>query len=343
MEQKKYRIGILGATGYTGAEILRLMARHPLFELAFASSERLAGQPLTAEFPKLTGLPVGETRFIGLQDALSVPVDGIFSCLPHATAAEQLLPFVDKGEAVIVDLSADFRLDSAELYEKWYCRHPRPELLAKSVYGLCELYRDQVKGCRLIGNPGCYPTSILLPLLPLLRAGLIEPRGIIADSKSGTSGAGKKATETTHFINVHDDFSAYKVADCHRHLSEITEQLSKAAGTEASILFTPHLLPVARGILSTIYADLKPGVGEAEIRSCLKAQYDGEPFVTLLDEGFPKLGWVRMTNRCVFGLKVAAGKLVVVSVIDNLTKGASGQAMQNMNIALGVEETLGLL
>jgi len=341
MEKKK--IGILGATSYTGAELLRLLAHHPLLELSFVASDRLNGEPLVVAFPELVALPIGEMPFISHEEAIQRNVDGIFSCLPHQVAAEQLLPFVDSQEVVIVDLSADFRLTSAELYERYYCPHPRPDLLKKSVYGLCELKREEIRKSKLIANPGCYPTSILLPLIPLLRDGLISSKNIIADSKSGTSGAGKKATETTHFINVHDDFSAYKVADEHRHLSEIAEQLSLAAGEEVAPLFTPHLLPIARGILSTIYADLKPGVDEAKVRAALSKQYSNEPFVTLLEKGFPKTSWVRATNRCIFGLKVTQGKLVVISVIDNLTKGASGQALQNMNIAFGFDETLGLL
>ncbi len=340
---EKLKIGLLGATGYTGVELLRLLQRHPLLELDFVTSERLSGKTLVEAFPELVGLPLGQVKFIGLEESLSRKVAGVFSCLPHQTAAEQLLPFIEKGEAVVVDLSADFRMTDPAIYEQYYHTHPKPELLARSVFGLCELARDRVKGAKLIGNPGCYPTSILLPLIPLLKTGLVQPTGLIADSKSGVSGAGKQATETTHFINVHENFSAYKVADEHRHLSEIGEQLSFAAGVQAQILFVPHLLPIARGILSTIYADLTPGTDEAAIRACLNGQYAGEPFVTLLEKGFPKTEWVRETNRCIFGLKVSAGKLIVVSVIDNLTKGASGQALQNMNIALGLEETLGLL
>lgn len=336
------QIGLLGATAYTGAELLRMLERHPLLELNFVSSDRLVGKPLREAFPELVARPLGEMLFIGLEEATAREVDGVFSCLPHQVAAEQLLPFIDKGKAVVVDLSADFRLTSADLYEQFYCPHPRPSLLNESVYGLSELRRDEIRGKKLIANPGCYPTSILLPLLPLLRERLISSQGIIADSKSGVSGAGKKATETTHFINVHDDFSAYKVADEHRHLSEIGEQLSIAAGETASVLFTPHLLPIARGILSTLYADLAPGVDEAAVRACLNQQYRNEPFVTLMESGFPKTSWVRGNNRCIFGLKVSGGKLVVVSVIDNLVKGASGQALQNMNIAFGFDETLGL-
>lgn len=341
MDNKK--IGILGATGYTGIELLKLLRTHSQLDIDFITSERYAGQRLDEVFPALQGKLAGELTFISMKEASTRQVDGVFSCLPHKTAAEQLTDFLDQEGLVIVDLSADFRLNSADIYEQYYCPHPRPDLLSKSIYGLVELNSEVKQGAQLIGSPGCYPTSILLPLIPLLRTGLIESQGIIADSKSGTSGAGKALSETTHFMEVHDSFTAYGIGDTHRHCSEINEQLSLASGESSSITFSPHLLPIGRGILSTIYAKPAEGVSIDQIQECLQAQYQDSAFVTISDK-IPKTSWVRGTNQCmIYAQSAHDGKqLVLVSVIDNLVKGASGQALQNMNIALGLDESLGL-
>lgn len=340
---KNKNIGILGATGYTGIELLRLLRNHSEFEIDFITSERYAGQRLDQVFPALTGKLAGALSFISMVDASQRSVAGVFSCLPHQTAAEELKLFLDKEDVVIVDLSADFRLNSAALYEQYYCPHPRPELLEKSIYGLCDLFAEEVKSSKLIGSPGCYPTSILLPLIPLLQKGLIEAHGIISDSKSGTSGAGKKISEGTHFMEVHDSFTAYGIGDTHRHCSEINEQLSLASGEEVSITFTPHLLPIARGILSTIYVKPKTGVSYAQIQETLRETYAEATFVSI-SEKIPKTSWVRGTNQCMIYSQPThnESQVVIVSVIDNLVKGASGQALQNMNIALGVASELGL-
>lgn len=339
----KKRIGILGATGYTGIELLKLLRNHSALEIDFITSERYAGQHLSEVFPALQGKLAGGLKFIKMAEAAKRQVDGVFSCLPHKTAAEQLTDFLDQPDLVIVDLSADFRLHSAELYERYYCPHPRPELLESSVYGLVELNPQVQEGVHLIGSPGCYPTSILLPLIPLLQSNLIESQGIIADSKSGTSGAGKKLSETTHFMEVNGSFSAYGIGDTHRHCSEINEQLSRASGDDVNITFTPHLLPIDRGILSTIYVTLQPGVEYKQLEECLHAQYDHAPFVSLSSVP-PKTAWVKGTNQSMIYIQPIHGgkQAVIVSVIDNLVKGASGQALQNMNIALGLEQTLGL-
>jgi N-acetyl-gamma-glutamyl-phosphate reductase len=342
MEKKK--VGLLGVTGYTGYQLLRMIRRHPTMELVFATSEQQAGKRLHEIFPNLPKVgPLANLVVSTAAEALETPVDGVFSCLPHAAAAEKLLPFIEKGIPV-VDLSADFRLRSPERYAAAYHEHPAPSLLKDAVYGLVEDARSAILSSKLIGNPGCYPTSILLPLLPLVRAGLIEIDGIIADSKSGVSGAGKAPTETTHFCEVQENFSAYKPADEHRHLSEINEQLTLAAGQEIEICFTPHLLPMSQGILSTLYVRPKAGVTEEQIRACWNQAYEGSAFVEVLPKGLPKTNWVRATNRCVFGLKWAFGgrQMVIVSVIDNLIKGASGQALQNMNLVLGLPEADGL-
>jgi N-acetyl-gamma-glutamyl-phosphate reductase len=337
------KIGILGATGFTGLELLGLLNEHPEIDVSWLTSERHAGKSIFELFPHLQGR-VQELFFITTEEALKHPVDGIFSCLPHQTAAEGLVPFIDGSDAKIVDLSADFRMRDLTIYEKYYTTHPRPELLPDAVYGIPEWNKEEVAQKRIIGNPGCYPTSILLPLKPLAEKGWIDVSAIISDSKSGVSGAGKNPTAATHFCEVHESFSAYKVADEHRHISELNEQLSIASGKTADIIFTPHLIPMEKGILSTIYVPLTEKKSRSEILDFWKEYYQEAPFVEIIEEGFPKTSWVRDTNRCMFGAKVLEDKnmLVVVSVIDNLVKGASGQALQNMNIALGIDEKAGL-
>jgi N-acetyl-gamma-glutamyl-phosphate reductase len=341
---KKVKIGLLGATGYTGIELLKMLENHPHMEVVFVTSEKHAGKTLASFFPNLTGRPFGELRFIPASEAIQIEVDGVFSCLPHQTAAENLLPFIQKGGVKIVDLSADFRIRDAEIYKKYYHEHPNPELLSQAVYGLVE-WEKNIKDFNIVGNPGCYPTSILLPLLPLVKAGLIETTGIIADSKSGVSGAGKSPSDATHYVEVNENFSAYKVADEHRHLSEINEQLSITAKLPVNILFTPHLVPMTRGILSTIYAKPKAGVTRDQILACLQNQYAGQACVQVLEKDFPKTAWVANTNRCMFGFKITEDgqTLVIVSVIDNLIKGASGQGLQNMNILFGLEQNCGVI
>jgi N-acetyl-gamma-glutamyl-phosphate reductase len=342
-EGMKKKIGILGATGYTGVELMKLLSRHPDFEIDFLTSEKYAGQSVTSLFPQIKGM-LPDYRFINTAEAVERKADGVFSCLPHQAAAEGILPFL-KNETRIVDLSADFRMASAEIYEKYYCPHPAPELLKDSVYGIPEWNSAQIKKAQIIGNPGCYPTSILLPLKPLIQNGLVAAKGIIADSKSGVSGAGKSPSETTHFVEVHESFSAYKIGDEHRHLSEINEQVSLMSNTPSEILFTPHLVPMSRGILSTVYCDLLKDVSEDYLNNLAQEFYAQAPFTDVVLNNVPKTSWVKNTNRCLFSFKVAAKskKVIIVSVIDNLLKGASGQALQNMNIALGSSETAGLL
>jgi len=256
-----------------------------------------------------------------------------------------LSSFIGDGKTRIVDLSADFRLRDINTYEKTYeTVHPVPTSLSQSQYGLPEIYEEAIRGSIIIGNPGCYPTSILLPLIPLLEARLIKPFNIIADSKSGVSGAGKKPAETTHFINCNESLKAYKIADQHRHLPEIKEQLTSAAGTEVEIIFVPHLVPMERGILSTIYCDLKEGILIKEIKSCLTKRFDKSPFVNLV-EHLPSTGEVKNTNNCHIYVYAPekGGRLLIISVLDNLVKGASGQAVQNMNIMFGFPQTAGLI
>ncbi len=324
-------VAIVGASGYTGRELVRLLARHPALELRHVMGSR-EGQ--TPEPPEL-----GVDTLIEPLDLERLrSIDGVFLCTPHGTSADLAAKILALGPRV-VDLSADFRLRDADLYAKTYGHaHPQPALLAEAVYGLTEHARARVAAARLIANPGCYPTSILLPLLPLLRAGLLRADApIIADAKSGTSGAGKNPSARTHFGSVHENFCAYSVGN-HRHAPEIWQE----AGT-AQITFVPHLLPVFRGILTTLY--LTPSLGSTAdaIRACLHETYADEPFVRVYDKGFPELNRVQMTNCCDLAVATCGAHVVVVSAIDNLIKGASGQALQNMNLMLGVAETAGLL
>lgn len=323
-------VAIVGASGYTGRELLSLLQRHPRLELRAAMTAR----PGTT--PEAPALPCDPTI-----DALDLDrlraVDGVFLCTPHGAAAAIAKDLLARGCAV-VDLSADFRLRDPAVYGNTYgAPHPAPELLPQAVYGLTEHAREAVRSARLVANPGCYPTSILLPLLPLLAAGLVAAAApIVADSKSGTSGAGKAPSERTHFGNVHENFCAYGIGT-HRHAPEIWQQ----AGTDR-IVFTPHLLPTFRGILSTIYLPPAAGVTADQVRGCLRERYAEEPFVQVYDRGLPELRCVQHTNQCHIAVAQNGPFVVLVAAIDNLLKGASGQAMQNMNLMLGLPETMGL-
>lgn len=326
----KRRCAVVGASGYTGRELLQLLAQHPLLTATVAMTARPGATPEPPAFP---GEPAIEPLALDRLDA----VDGVFLCTPHGAAAEIARAALARGKKV-VDLSADFRLRDAQRYATVHgAAHPAPELLARAVYGLTEHARAAVRGADLVANPGCYPTSILLPLLPLLAAGLLDPVApIVADSKSGTSGAGKSPTERTHFGNVHENFCAYGVGT-HRHAPEIWQQ----AATER-IVFTPHLLPVFRGILSTIYVTPAPGATADTLRGCLREHYADEPFVRIYTQGLPELRAVQHGNQCHVGVVPSGPLVVVVAAIDNLQKGASGQALQNMNLMLGLPETAGL-
>jgi N-acetyl-gamma-glutamyl-phosphate reductase len=340
----KLSVGILGATGFTGVELLRLLVRHPGVEIAWISSESQPGTAYDKVYPEFAGrLPADASTLISMQAAHQTAPHAVFSCLPHAASAEAIEPFLKNGKTRVIDLSADYRLSDLPVYESTYAhKHPHPERLAGAVYGLSEIYRHAITGATLVANPGCYPTSILLPLIPLLRAGIVSPDGLISDSKSGVSGAGRKATEGTHFVFVNENFSAYKIAGEHRHLPEIAEQLSGAAGTAVAPLFTPHLVPMERGILSTIYADLEPGKTAADVEAAWAKAYGHGAFARPVKD-LPQTAHVTRTNECRFAVRQAgAKKVIIVSVLDNMVKGASGQALQNFNIMFGLEETLGL-
>ncbi|MCB2185890.1 MAG: N-acetyl-gamma-glutamyl-phosphate reductase [Deltaproteobacteria bacterium] len=335
-------VAIMGGSGYTGVELMRLIALHPSLTLAAVSSRQFAGQAVGEVFGALEGLL--DLSFTAPDpEALAAQARLVFLAVPHKAAMAAAAPLL-AGGAKIVDLSADFRLRDQAVYEQWYAPHTAPELLAEAVYGLVEFYRDQVRQARLVANPGCYVTSVLMPLIPLLREGVVEPAGIIADSASGVSGAGRKASLKLLHGEIHENFSPYAV-EGHRHTPEMEQELSAAAGQPVKLTFTPHLLPLDRGILSTIYLRPQGGAGPERVREVWDAYFQNEPFVTPLPPGrLPAVKEVRGTNRML--LAVAAdprsGLLKVFSALDNLTKGASGQAVQNANLMLGLGETEGL-
>lgn len=348
------RVAIVGGSGYSGEELVHRLLRHPHFELTAVTSRQSAGQSIAQVFPRFAHIPAArKIQFCEPKvEEIAAMADLVFLALPHGLAIEYALPLLERGLPV-VDLSADFRLRSAAVYQEFYGEaHPSPEWLEKAVYGLPELYRHEIKAAQLIASPGCYPTSILLPVLPLLRAGLIEPDQIIADSLSGVSGAGRKAELDYLFCECNESVRPYGVPK-HRHLSEIEEQLSRVAGKRVTIQFTPHLVPVNRGILTTIYAmpkrdsgDVKAAVVAEEIGECYRETYGQEPFVRLLQEkALPDTKNVVGTNVLELAWRVdpRTGRLVVMSAEDNIVKGAGGQAIQSANIRCGFPETAGLI
>ena len=340
---EKVAVAIIGASGYTGVELARLLSIHPAARLVAVTSRQYAGQAMAKVFPSLRGICDLTFEEPAIED-LCRRAEIIFTAVPHKTAMLVAPQILASGKKVI-DLSADFRLSDAATYERWYEPHSAPEYLAEAVYGLPELYRDDIKKARLIANPGCYPTSIILGLAPLLRAGVIDATTIIADSKSGTSGAGRGAVVSSLYCEVADGFRPYKVGGVHRHIPEIEQELGKLRGATVTITFTPHLLPVSRGILSTIYAKLTTDVSAGQIAELYAAMYQREPFVRLLPAGdIAATQYVRGSNYCDIGfcLDRRAGRIIVMTAIDNIVKGASGQAIQNMNLLCGFAEDAGL-
>ncbi|TLM68431.1 MAG: N-acetyl-gamma-glutamyl-phosphate reductase [Deltaproteobacteria bacterium] len=337
-----YKVAVIGASGYTGVELLRLLAGHPGVTVTCVTSRQQAGQSLSEAFPSLAGSY--DLMFEAVEPAaLAGRADLVFLAVPHQ-AAMGMVPDLLAAGCRVVDLSADYRLRDAAVYAEWYEPHLTPELLTEAVYGLPELYRDQVRGARLVANPGCYPTSVALALTPLLRNRLIDPATIIVDSKSGTSGAGRAAKVDTLYCEVNEGFKAYGLPR-HRHTPEIEQTLSDAAGVPVTISFTPHLVPANRGILSTCYASLLTGTTLAGLVELYRQTYAAEPFVRVLPEGrLPNINQVRGSNFCDIGLAVdpRTQRVIVVSAIDNLVKGAAGQALQNMNLMLGCHESEGL-
>jgi N-acetyl-gamma-glutamyl-phosphate reductase len=337
-----HKIAVVGASGYTGVELLRLLAGHPEVAVTCVTSRQQAGQPLCAAFPSLTG--IYNLHFEAVEPAeLAARAELVFLAVPHQ-AAMGMVPSLLAAGCRVVDLSADYRLRDAAVYAEWYEPHQTPELLGEAVYGLPELYREQVRRARLVANPGCYPTSAALALMPLLRHRLIDPATLIIDSKSGTSGAGRAAKVDVLYCEVNEGFKAYGLPR-HRHTPEIEQTLSAVAGAPVIISFTPHLVPANRGILSTCYASLVGQVSPAELLALYQQEYKAEPFVRVLPAGaLPNIGQVRGSNFCDIGLAVdpRTNRVIVVAAIDNLVKGAAGQAVQNMNLMLGCAEDTGL-
>lgn len=337
------RIAVAGASGYTGLELIRLLDRHPEVTVTCVTSEQSAGKPISDLFPSLRG--GCDLLLEPLEPAAIVrKADLVFTALPHQSAMAVVPQFLAAGKPV-VDLSADYRLHDPAVYAAWYEPHKNPELLATAVYGLPELKREAIKKARLVANPGCYPTSIILGLKPLLEAGLIDPAAIIANSASGVSGAGRSAKVDSLYCEVNEGFKAYGVGGVHRHTPEIEQELSLLAGRQLVITFTPHLAPMDRGILSTIYAMPLREVTTGELVALYADSYRNEPFVRPLPAGqLPSTAFVRGSNFCDIGVTVDSRtkRIIVVSAIDNLVKGAAGQAVQNMNLLLGYPETLGL-
>ncbi|WP_092372175.1 N-acetyl-gamma-glutamyl-phosphate reductase [Desulfomicrobium apsheronum] len=339
------RVGLVGVTGYTGMELTRILLGHPSLRLTKVTSRKEAGQPLQRIYPFLQGTKLGDLE-ITTPDCtvLAADCDLVFLAVPHCTAMEMAAELRGLGTRV-VDLSADFRLRDHEVYESWYqVPHTQSALLAEAVYGLPELYAERIAGAGLVANPGCYPTSAILALYPALAAGLISPEDLVIDSKSGTTGAGRKAGVGTLFCEVSDTFRAYNLTK-HRHTPEIEQELGVAAGREIRLSFNTHLLPINRGILTTAYAKLSPGADLEKIRACYQEFYAGKRWVRLLPQGtLPETRWVRGTNFCDLGLVTdpRTDRLIVVSAIDNLCRGASGQAVANANLMLGLEEGAGL-
>ncbi len=336
------KVAVIGGTGYAGAELVRILSAHPRAELTMITSRQYAGQPFSDVYPAMGGI-VNLTCQAFSEEAVSEGADVIFTALPHKASMGVVPGLIHRGKKVI-DLSADFRFKEPAVYEAWYEPHEAKELLKTAVYGLPELYFDEIQKTSLVGNPGCYPTSVLLPLLPLIKAPFIDSDGIIADSKSGASGAGRSVGLATHFCEVNEAFKAYQVAE-HRHNPEMDEVLSLFAGRTIRMTFTPHLVPMTRGMLTTIYVGLKEDVSTQDVADVLDSFYADKPFVRIYQKGkLPNTIYVRGTNYCDIGFQVArrTKRLILISAIDNLVKGASGQAVQNMNIMLGLPETAGL-
>jgi len=337
---KKKRIGIIGATGYTGSELVRILVNHPEVEIALITSESRSGEKFSDIHTSFRGIVD-----IVLQPASQVEqtdLDLVFLALPHGVSMDFVKKYHQKPFK-IVDLSGDFRLDSPEVYHQWYQKeHVYREGFDSAVFGLPELNRENIKQSDLIANPGCFPTTAILGLAPLLSEGMIESRGIIVDSKTGVTGAGVKPKEVTHFPNVNDNFKAYGLKK-HRHTIEIQDTLNKLSSDEVNLQFTPHLLPVDRGILSTIYARPVKEVTTADLNALYLRYYEGHPFVRITPEA-PSIKDVRASNYCNIYIThdERTGNIMVLSVIDNLVKGAAGQAIQNMNLMLGFDETTGL-
>ncbi len=333
------RIAILGATGYTALELVKILLRHPEAEIVAVTSRQEGQPPISMIHPSLTNRL--DLRLEDLSPAeVAARAQCVFSCLPHGASAAVVPALLDAGSRV-VDFSADYRLNDPDVYAEWYGqKHADPERLGKTVYGLPELFRDQIPLARLVANPGCYPTTAILALTPLLKAGLVDPKSIIVDSKSGVSGAGRTPKLTTHYPECNESISVYNVGR-HRHTPEIDQLLSIAAGSPVEVIFTPHLTPMDRGILTTTYTQPKSNVTEEQVLQTIRDFYADEPFVRVVDH-LPATKDCTGTNFCDITARVVRGRVLTVSCIDNLIKGASGAAVQNFNLMYGYPETTAL-
>jgi len=336
------KASIYGASGYTGQELLRLLIRHPRVDITSITSRKYKGIPLSDVFPVFKDLTAIKFMDASFEDVIPL-CDVVFLALPHGEAMDIAPKFLNAGKKVI-DLGADFRFNNVDTYEKWYGGHASPDFIKRAVYGLPELHRESLKGADFVANPGCYPTSAILGLAPLMANEYIDTSSIVVDSKSGVSGAGRELQIGSMFCEVNEGFKAYKVGT-HRHTPEIEQELSLLAKRDILISFTPHLVPVNRGILSTIYGKIRKNLTAPEIVRIYEDFYRDEPFVRIEKPGvFPNISSVRGSNYCDIGITVddRTGRVIVVSVIDNLVKGAAGQAIQNMNLMCGLPENTGL-
>jgi N-acetyl-gamma-glutamyl-phosphate reductase len=338
----KTKVGIIGATGYTGVELLRLLLHHPEIEVTALTSQKYAGVPIDQVFPSLMKRLPLKCEELNV-DQISKKANFIFTAVPHKTAMEVVPLFYRQGKKV-VDLSADFRLKDAAIYGKWYQKHTSSDLLSESVYGLPELHREKIRNAKIVGNPGCYPTGALIGLIPLVKKGLISLENIVIDAKSGVSGAGRDMVLESLFCEVNEGVKAYKIF-AHRHTPEIDQELSQLVQKEIKVTFVPHLIPMDRGILSTVYVRLIKKMEIEELLNTFQEDYREEPFIRVYPKGkLPNTKDVRGSNFCGIGAMVSEpdDRAVIVTAIDNLVKGASGEAVQNMNIMLGFPETMGL-
>ncbi|MEO8268928.1 MAG: N-acetyl-gamma-glutamyl-phosphate reductase [Aureliella sp.] len=334
------KVGIVGCSGYTAIEAIRLLLRHPQAQIVAATSRQADGSTISDMHPPLTGrleLIVEDLS----PEQIAERCDVAFCCLPHAASAPIVSRILDKG-CKVIDLSADYRLSTPALYEKWYgAKHSDPGRLGQTPYGIPELFLDEIRGANLVANPGCYPTSAILPLSPLMKEGLIEPTGIVVDSKSGVSGAGRTPKLANLYAEVNESFSAYAVGT-HRHQPEIIDIVGRFTGTEPGLVFTPHLVPMDRGILSTIYVRPKSHVTANQVRECLSEFYDGTHGFVRIVSHLPTTKHVAMTNYCDITVRENDGWIILISVLDNLIKGASGAAVQCMNVLFECDQAEGL-
>ena len=335
------KVGIIGATGYAGSELVRLITQHPKAELVTMTSQSYAGQEYKEVYSNYSHLDYEcEEEHI---EEMAEKCDVIFLALPHGVASKKINADI-LSKTKIIDLGADFRIQDVDVYEKWYTTHYSKDILPEAVYGLCEINRDKIKGKRIVANPGCYTSCSILSLYPLVKEGMIDLSSIIIDAKSGATGAGRGLSLGNHYCELNESVKAYKVAS-HRHTPEIEEQLSIAAGQDIVLNFTPHLIPMDRGILATCYATLNKKYTYDDIRKAYEKHYGNEHFIRLTKEGvFPETKWVKGSNFVDIGFTVdeRTNRVIVIGALDNLFKGAAGQAVQNMNIIMGIEETTGI-